>query len=111
MGAALTYARRYALFTLVGIAGEDDLDAPDLNATEPAEAEPRSHCGPGEPDRTAAATISGGPADRATKEHVNSGNAVLKSQLSAVLRPTVPWTSPRSTSMWRRSSMVGKGRC
>jgi hypothetical protein len=36
MGAALTYARRYALFTLVGIAGEDDLDAPDLagGATE-----------------------------------------------------------------------------
>jgi hypothetical protein len=30
MGAALTYVRRYALFTLVGIAGEDDLDAPDL---------------------------------------------------------------------------------
>ena len=30
MGAALTYARRYALFTLVGIAGEDDIDAPDL---------------------------------------------------------------------------------
>jgi hypothetical protein len=30
MGASLTYARRYALFTLVGIAGEDDLDAPDL---------------------------------------------------------------------------------
>jgi ERF superfamily len=36
MGAALTYARRYALFTLVGIAGEDDLDAPDLPpVTEP----------------------------------------------------------------------------
>src|SRR4029450_3505562 len=32
MGAALTYARRYTLFTLVGIAGEDDLDAPDLCA-------------------------------------------------------------------------------
>jgi ERF superfamily len=31
MGAALTYARRYALFALVGIAGEDDLDAPDLS--------------------------------------------------------------------------------
>jgi hypothetical protein len=30
MGAALTYARRYALFTLVGIAGEEDMDAPDL---------------------------------------------------------------------------------
>src|SRR5262245_43038597 len=36
MGAALTYARRYALFTLAGIAGEDDLDAPDLNVPEPA---------------------------------------------------------------------------
>src|SRR3954463_11035470 len=32
MGAALTYARRYSLFTLVGIAGEDDLDAPDTGA-------------------------------------------------------------------------------
>jgi hypothetical protein len=30
MGAALTYARRYGLFTLVGLAGEDDLDAPEL---------------------------------------------------------------------------------
>ena len=35
MGAALTYARRYALFTLVGIAGEDDLDAPDLADPNP----------------------------------------------------------------------------
>jgi hypothetical protein len=36
MGAALTYARRYALFTLVGIAGEDDLDAPDLCLAPPS---------------------------------------------------------------------------
>jgi hypothetical protein len=35
MGAALTYARRYALFTLVGIAREDDLDAPDLPMLKP----------------------------------------------------------------------------
>jgi ERF superfamily len=35
MGAALTYARRYALFTIVGIAGEDDLDAPDLSTCTP----------------------------------------------------------------------------
>jgi hypothetical protein len=35
MGAALTYARRYALFTLVGIAGEDDFDAPDLPMLKP----------------------------------------------------------------------------
>jgi hypothetical protein len=35
MGAALTYARRYALFSIVGIAGEDDLDAPDFINDEP----------------------------------------------------------------------------
>jgi hypothetical protein len=35
MGAALTYARRYALFTMVGIAGEDDLDAPDVINDQP----------------------------------------------------------------------------
>jgi hypothetical protein len=35
MGAALTYARRYALFTIVGIAGEDDLDAPDVTNDQP----------------------------------------------------------------------------
>jgi hypothetical protein len=41
MGAPLTYARRYALFTLVGIAGEDDLNAPDLigRTTPPSKAE------------------------------------------------------------------------
>ena len=30
LGAALTYARRHSLFALVGIAGDDDRDAPDL---------------------------------------------------------------------------------
>src|SRR6202051_4363194 len=35
MGAALTYARRYALFSMVGIAGEDDLDAPDIANESP----------------------------------------------------------------------------
>ena len=39
MGAALTYARRYALFTLVGIAGEDDIDAPDLSVPTPTAAQ------------------------------------------------------------------------
>jgi hypothetical protein len=51
LGAALTYARRYALFTLVGIAGEDDLDAPDLSpaVTPPASQNgpPKPHQGPG----------------------------------------------------------------
>jgi hypothetical protein len=45
MGAALTYARRYALFTLVGIAGEEDLDAPDL-AGQPIERSGRAGNGP-----------------------------------------------------------------
>jgi hypothetical protein len=45
MGAALTYARRYSLFTLVGIAGEDDLDAPDLTAPTPKAAEPEARQG------------------------------------------------------------------
>src|SRR2546421_424088 len=60
MGAALTYAPRYALFTLVGIAGEDDLDAPDLNggletpqgaagATEPGQHRARAAEAPGAP--------------------------------------------------------------
>ena len=39
-GAALTYARRSALFTLVGIAGEDDLDAPDIPRKEQSAPEP-----------------------------------------------------------------------
>jgi hypothetical protein len=47
MGAALTYARRYALFTLVGIAGEDDVDAPGL--TEPtSEPDKRVSSAPGD---------------------------------------------------------------
>jgi hypothetical protein len=59
MGTALTYARRYALFTLVGIAGEDDLDAPDVAApTTPA---PRTD----EPDiRKTKGRLNGGPAHR-----------------------------------------------
>src|SRR5207249_3918745 len=53
LGAALTYARRYALFTLVGIAGEDDLDAPDLTPVEAA--------------RPTFPQVSGGPVPAAAK--------------------------------------------
>jgi hypothetical protein len=53
MGAALTYARRYALFALVGIAGEDDLDAPDLPA-------PRSQGGLSAASPSAASQKRGG---------------------------------------------------
>src|SRR3984893_12042640 len=44
MGAGLTYARRYALFTLVGIAGEDDLDAPDLAGQPGEDAQTAGNC-------------------------------------------------------------------
>jgi hypothetical protein len=42
MGAALTYARRYALFTLIGIAGKDDIDAPSSRLRYPRHRKPRS---------------------------------------------------------------------
>jgi hypothetical protein len=47
MGTALTYARRYALFTLVGIAGEDDVDAPDLVTPRQPTSEPEKPRGNG----------------------------------------------------------------
>ena len=68
MGAALTYARRYALFTMVGIAGEDDLDAPDMandgpkgDKTAELDLAPRSDRAPksttdGSPSRTRSAS-------------------------------------------------------
>ena len=40
MGESLTYARRYCLFTMVGLAGEDDLDAPDVLTANAMEALP-----------------------------------------------------------------------
>ena len=83
MGAALTYARRYALFALVGIAGEDDLDAPDLNVPAPAEALPNGRTRPNDERRNFRRKI---PPDPNVNEHANSASAVLKSQLSAVLR-------------------------
>ncbi len=58
LGAALTYARRYALFTLVGIAGEDDLDAPD---PMPAAATPVAAAATGVPQ------VSSGPLPTASK--------------------------------------------
>jgi hypothetical protein len=84
MGAALTYARRYALFTLVGIAGEDDLDAPDLTAT----AVPDS--GPERP--VTSNKINGGRGARATsarpngKAHTTTMKPVLDPKGSAALR-------------------------
>jgi hypothetical protein len=76
MGAALTYARRYALFTLVGIAGEDDLDAPDLLS-------------PAAPD-----IKSAGPNK---KGRLNGGPGQFAQQASASQRAKVAFITPRST--------------
>jgi hypothetical protein len=65
MGAALTYARRYALFTLVGIAGEDDLDAPDLEAAPKADIDPpNGSAGQALNGHAHAAGVSGNPRRR-----------------------------------------------
>jgi ERF superfamily len=79
MGAALTYARRYGLFTLVGIAGEDDLDAPD-----PA----------GQPAQTASRTGNG--LDRG---RLNGDGAAATSggTLSAFAKSRKPWTPPKES--------------
>jgi hypothetical protein len=83
MGAALTYARRYALFTLVGIAGEDDLDAPDLGAGPDGAAEP-----PGPPDDHKQANGQAAAA-RPQVPLPNSARTVLGVQLSASLRESL----------------------
>jgi hypothetical protein len=88
MGAALTYARRYALFTLVGIAGEDDLDAPDL--TTPTA--PTSNVD--KPAEDKIGNLNGGPAhstqqfsgDRRAKAVSNPRKPTLEPQASATLR-------------------------
>jgi hypothetical protein len=81
MGAALTYARRYALFTLVGIAGEDDLDAPDLDATSNTGAEepPRS-------DHRSQSTGHGAAAARGAKPLGGFARPILAPEQSAILR-------------------------
>ncbi len=80
MGAALTYARRYGLFTLVGIAGEDDLDAPDLS--EP----------PAETGKKVSSKTIGNGGQRTQSDHRagrananNSGSTSRQAELSAVL--------------------------
>jgi hypothetical protein len=87
IGAALTYARRYALFTLVGIAGEDDFDAPDLGAApkvgadQPPETEGRSSNGHAFTDGLSAPTSA-----RRRTPHARPAKPVLGSGQSAALR-------------------------
>jgi hypothetical protein len=96
MGAALTYARRYALFTLVGIAGEDDLDAPDLvspaapgTKSEAASASRKGHVNGGQSHPTWQFSVRGSAkaASRASRQILKTeASAALRDQLTAQLQ-------------------------
>jgi hypothetical protein len=88
MGAALTYGRRYALFTLVGIAGEDDLDAPDLGSDPRADPNPPHLNGSGPlenpiiPSRAAPPTA----APQGKARFIRPAKSLLADEESAALR-------------------------
>jgi ERF superfamily len=103
MGAALTYARRYALFTLVGIAGEDDLDAPDL-AGQPAEGASKAGNGldQGKVNGSGAAGTVG-----------TAGTLSATGTLGTFARNRKPWTPPKQAlapeaSATLRDRLVGE---
>ena len=104
MGAALTYARRYALFTLVGIAGEDDLDAPDLNSS------PQTHPPAGGNGRTA-------PESGSPRRSLGNASAlrqpILDPENSAALRDRLvreiaAISSAESGAEWARQALPAK---
>ena len=87
MGAALTYARRYALFTLVGIAGEDDLDAPDLPKQDGGEPTNAGWPGAGRTnghDRSFGSSRNHNGSGR--KRHIVPAKPLLSAEASALLR-------------------------
>ncbi len=125
MGAALTYARRYALFTLVGIAGEDDLDAPDLNGALPHPAgsdEPGQHVVAGDagsgqqPDAAIPASFT--PASVATPDYgrrkqVRPPRVLLSAKDSAALREKLiselkEFTKSDDLTVWAQRILVLK---
>src|SRR5262249_46057428 len=104
MGAALTYARRYALFTLVGIAGEDDLDAPDLNCEPAAEAGGRG--GSAAPPERAASIPRSPPSGRG--DGGGRGHPTLTTEASAeardrLLREIIKLSSEQAAGEWARN--------
>lgn len=83
MGAALTYARRYALFTLVGIAGEDDLDALEVQDAGPGAAPPRISAPP-KVDQLRKGNPEPSRPNAAPKEIVSTGESnLIRTQLQA----------------------------
>jgi len=113
MGAALTYARRYALFALVGIAGEDDLDAPDLCDGPPAllpSAVDRSSTLTDDQSRMPPQTPSNGHV-RGSRKGENPGT--LKPEQSAALREKLLTelgniTSGDLAAAWAREALTAK---
>ena len=112
MGAALTYARRYALFTLVGIAGEDDLDAPDLCASPPA----RRRRSDGADGSSSTPGPEGGP-QLPPRSHGTAAEAAKRSRLRArqsfpptnrLRCGTVSWASSPNCNR-RRAQRAGHG--
>jgi ERF superfamily protein len=110
MGAALTYARRYALFTLVGIAGEDDLDAPDLTA-------PTSRTsGPEKPSEAGNGRLNGGRRDSAHRgSNPKAPSPILGPEASAELRDQLlaglkDLGGSDDAAIWARRSLVEKNR-
>jgi ERF superfamily len=113
MGAALTYARRYALFTLVGIAGEDDLDAPDLTDPAPETEKPGLKSKSGE--IAGQQTASGRPTRRGSAK--KSASASLESDLSAalsaslqaeLLRQIEGLSTADDAALWAQRRLVAK---
>jgi hypothetical protein len=112
MGAALTYARRYALFTLVGIAGEDDLDAPDLSAPTVPDAESEkpvtsSKIAGMNGGRGGASIRRNGKADTVTIKPVldPDGSAALRDQLLTDLDRL---NSTDAAAIWAHQIMAAK---
>jgi hypothetical protein len=113
MGAALTYARRYALFTLVGIAGEDDIDAPDL--TDPATETGRLRTDSTISTNGGQQSVSDGPAGRGKAKKL--GSPTLKRELSAALsaslrteliREIEDLSAPDDAALWAHRKLPAK---
>ena len=113
MGAALTYARRYALFTLVGIAGEDDLDAPDL--TDPVPETGKLRTDSKSSPNGGQESPPDGPAARGKAKKL--GSPTLKRELSAalsaslrteLLREIEDLSAPDDAALWARRRLPAK---
>ena len=114
MGAALTYARRYALFTLVGIAGEEDLDAPDLIGPAPETDKPRTTCKSGG-NGGQQSVISDQRASRGRAKKSSSGSpqrelsAALSASLTDELRREVEaLNSADEAALWAQRRLTAK---